>query len=81
MKCLKSLAPFVVIWIALAAYQVQANSISPGKAVDTICEVTKRAWNKPCLTNANCYKSFFDLENYCCVVVCCNFVEYIGMDK
>ena len=81
MKCLPCLASVLVIWIAVVAQQSQAKSVSPGNAVEVVYEATKRAWNKPCLVNANCYKSFFDLENYCCAVVCCNFVEYIVRDK
>lgn len=81
MKCLHYLAAICIVMLAAAAPETRAMSVSPGNAVEVAYEATKRALNKPCLVNANCYKSFFELENYCCGIVCCNFVEYIVRDK
>ncbi|CAF0916439.1 unnamed protein product [Brachionus calyciflorus] len=30
-----------------------------------------------CLSNDNCNKDFFNLNNYCCTISCCNWFEYV----
>ena len=34
-----------------------------------------------CVTNDNCNKSFFKLQNYCCGLQCCDWFTYVFRDK
>ena len=34
-----------------------------------------------CLINDNCFKTSTNLDNYCCVILCCNMFQYIGRNK
>ena len=34
-----------------------------------------------CITNDNCNRSFFKLQNYCCGLQCCDWFTYVFRDK
>jgi len=47
------------------------------KTNDALSEVGETA-NKVCITDAGCNTSFLNINNYCCMIQCCNMFEYVA---
>ena len=65
----------------LAIIVLVSCGVPSANAEETLWDIVKDAKKDMCLTNESCYKSFFEINNYCCAIRCCNiwnFVKYDG---
>ena len=72
--------------IQLVLVLIMANRLilngEAGHVDSFVNEVSDLIMNNPvCLINDNCFKTSTNLDNYCCVMLCCNMFQYIGRNK